>query len=235
MNEKREEYFRCAGCAAVFFCAVTVLMGALPWLVYGIMDNLSYHRYVGTVTAISELVPSNITVDGRVINAAEAAFEFRLENGEVRRDTSSVYDWDADGIPDEYSVGDEYVVYTHDGYSGTRSEEWVKEDMTSVSAYPLMFIIPAFIAAILAMVSSAKMGGFPSYGTCTPRALFSHVSCHCCLRGRRCITCLYMRQPGLWQDLPRRLHSWELLRFAFWLSLLKLSYGQLPYIGKRKG
>lgn len=159
MNEKREEYFRCAGCAAVFFCAVTVLMGALPWLVDGIMDNLSYHRYVGTVTAISELVPSNLTYEGRVINTAEAAFEFRLENGEVRRDAFSVYDWDNDGTADEYAVGDEYVVYTHDGYSGTRSEEWVKEDMTSVSAYPLMFIIPAFIAAVLAMVSLAKMGG----------------------------------------------------------------------------
>lgn len=159
MNEKREEYFRCARCGAVFFCAVTVLMGALPWLINGIMDNLSYHRYVGTVTAISELAPSNITVDGRVINEAEAAYEYRLSNGGVRQDTFRVYDWNADGIPDEYAVGDEYIVYSHGGYSGTRSEEWVKEDMTSVIAYPIMFIIPAFIAAILAMVSLAKMGG----------------------------------------------------------------------------
>lgn len=147
MNEKREEYFRCAGCAVVFFCAVTVIMGALPWLVYGVIDNLSYHRYVGTVIAISELVPSNITVDGRVINNAEAAYEYRLDSGEVRRDTFRVYDWDADGIPDEYAVGDEYILYTHDGYSGDMSESWARGNMTDNILYPLIFIIPAVIAA----------------------------------------------------------------------------------------
>lgn len=147
MNEKREEYFRCAGCAAVFFCAVTVLMGALPWLVDGIMDNLSYHRYVGTVTAISELAPSNLTYEGRVINTAEAAYEYRLDSGEVRRDTFSVYDLDNDGTADEYAVGDEYIVYTHNGYSGNMSEDWARGNMTDNVSGPLFIIIPALIAA----------------------------------------------------------------------------------------
>lgn len=156
MNEKRREYFRCAGSAAVFFCALTVLMGALPWLVYGIIDNLSCHRYTGRVTAISEFAPSNITYEGRVINTAEAAYEYRLSNGEVRRGTFSVYDWDNDGTADEYAVGDEYIVYTHNGYSGSRSEVWARGNMTDNVSGPLFIIIPALIAAA---VGGAKTKG----------------------------------------------------------------------------
>lgn len=156
MNEKREAYIKSAKSAACFFCALTVLLGAWHWLVYGIVDNLGYHKYTGNVIKISEYkyAPErNICIGSGPASIVHGQYEYFTKSGYRRQGSFTVID----ESKEKYTVGSEYVVYTHNGRSGDFSEYSAKSAMRQNIIFPLIFIIPALTAAI---IGTAKAGGF---------------------------------------------------------------------------
>ncbi len=146
----------CARSAACFFCGLTVLLGALPWLVYGISDNLSYNKYVGKVIEVSEFAPaSNIFIDGIPASIAEGTYEYFTKSGGRRQGTFTVFEDNRE----KYTVGSDYVVYTHEGWSGDVSEYSAGQAMRQNIIYPLIFIIPALIAALSGAAKSGGLSG----------------------------------------------------------------------------
>lgn len=145
---------RSAKSAACFFCALDLLLGVLPWLVYGISDNLSYNKYIGSVTAVSDFVPAkNVFIDGEPANIAEGEYEYFTESGDRRQGSFTVFE----DSKDKYTVGSDYIIYTHEGRSGDVSEYSAKTAMQENIIYPLIFIIPALITAIF---GAAKTDSF---------------------------------------------------------------------------
>lgn len=142
--------------AALFFCAFTVLMGSLPWLVHGIRENSLYKRHEGRVTAISEFAPSsNIFSNGVPVNEAEAQYVYYFEDGSKHQDSFIILDWENDG--GGYSVGDEYIVYTKGGWSEDISESSAESHMKFNIIFPLIFIVPSFAAALAGAVMSGEL------------------------------------------------------------------------------
>lgn len=152
---KTDKILTHARAAACFFCAVTVLLGSVPHLVRGIFDNLGYNRYEGRVTYISEFTPAaNMFVNGVPINTAEGGYEYFTENGAGRTGSFTVYEWEQD----EYFPGSEYAVYTHNEWSGDISEASARSRMTDNIVFPLIFVIPALIAAAAGAVRARGVG-----------------------------------------------------------------------------
>ncbi|MDE7294370.1 MAG: hypothetical protein K2N72_08095 [Oscillospiraceae bacterium] len=168
MTEQRStadrSFIECAKSALCFFCGLTVLLGALPWLVYGISDNLSYNKYVGKVIEVSEFAPArNIFIDSVPASIAEGKYEYYTKSGGRRQGSFIVFE----DNKEKYAVGSDYVVYTHEGWSGDVPEYSAKSDMRQNIIFPLIFIIPALIAAF---IGAAKSGGF--FGVLTVREMF---------------------------------------------------------------
>lgn len=124
-------------------------MGALPWLIHGITENLSYTRHEGTVTLISEFAPaSNMFIDDRPVNIADGEYKYRLEDGTVKTGEFTAYEWD------NYAVGDKYVVYTQDGRKWIMPENEARSRMTVNVLFPAVLVIAALAALIAGTVKA---------------------------------------------------------------------------------
>ena len=149
-------FIKCAKSAACFFCALTVLLGAWHWFVYGIVDNLGYHKYTGKVIKISEYeyAPErNICIGSGPANIVYGQYEYFTKSGCRQQGSFTIID----ESKEKYTVGSEYVVYTHNGRSGDVSEYSAKQTMRQNIIFPLILIIPALTAAL---TGAAKAGGF---------------------------------------------------------------------------
>lgn len=141
--------------AALFFCALTVFMGVLPWLIHGMTENLSYTRHEGMVTLISDFSPSsNMFVDGKPVNIADSEYKYRLENGKVIKNEFTAYEWD------NYAVGDKYVVYTQESMKWIMPESEARSRMTTNILFPIVLVIAALSALIAGAVKAEGIFAF---------------------------------------------------------------------------
>lgn len=136
------DIIRCGKMAARFFAALTVMLTALCFLVYGISDNIAYKRYVGRITDISK--PELLYEDP---DSFRVTYEFNTGSGTVQKNFKI-----ADFQRDRYSVGDEYAFYYRKDWDMSMSEEDAQIVLKCLLIIPLIFFIPSFTAVLAALL-----------------------------------------------------------------------------------
>lgn len=138
--------------AADLFRGLTVLTAALPWLVHGIGDDLSYKKYTARITEKQEYDRAHYDCENG--HKLWVSFEYRTESGETRQGNMAVSQSDFD----RYSVGDECVAYVYRSrnISEEINEECAKRRMKE-NIRSLVFVIPAFAVTLISALMSEDL------------------------------------------------------------------------------
>ena len=142
------------GRLALVFNSFIVFAVALVWLISGIYENSGFIKRTAVVTAVSEMSTENTNMydqNYQPIGMAYAHYEYYI--GSVRHtDSLSFYD----GY-DEYSVGDEIILYFHRDHGDIWYEENAVSDMLDNTVPSFLFVI---ISSVVMVCGIKKMSEF---------------------------------------------------------------------------